>query len=309
VSQRRTKYKNMAKQNPMLMIAVIGVLVLLVLGGGYYFATNQQTQFKTLTGDTPQACADSIGILTVAAVSELNQGTNLSPTITAGVNGGVVTSTVTSGTTTFPIGSNVEVLVSQADYIDKSFTFKMPCGGKTLPAGLYYSTSDNPGLRVKNDDGDYVTNAIGGGATNQTDVAAGETVTLEVELTGTSLESSGDGVLVIEFPTASAANITKVELSGASVLSGIPSVHSTVNAGSKVVAFDISAVIGSAKDTHTLTITLGSTKDLAGGVYMDWYAKQAFVDTNGKIITGIQNADGTAKYENTLDFDFAFAGA
>lgn len=291
------------KTSNVVVMLVLGILLL--TGGIVYMFSVQQSQL----GEEPKAtiatsCGDSTGVLTVNSYSRLNPSTAVSsPTITAGINDGVVATSVTSGTTTFAVGSKVKVLVSKADYLDEEFEFTMPCGGMVLAAPLYYSSSTNPTVRIKNSDGDYVTNSATGGAVNQTSLSSGDTLRMDVELTGKSLESSGDLIYVMEFPTGSAANITKVELSGAEVVA-IPKFYSSTNAGSKVVAFKIPAIVGSSKSIHSLTVTLGSTKDLAGGVLTNWYAAEKFVDTDGTIQYGVENSEGTAKYENTGSFDF-----
>jgi hypothetical protein len=288
-----------------LAIALI-VFGILALSGSVLWLGGAFEQKATADGVVTDIgdCADASGILTANVVSALAKGTAVgSPTITAGVNGGTVSTSVTSGTTTFPVGANVEVLVSKADYIDEVFSFVMPCGGQTLEAPVYYATSDNPSIRAKNDDGDYMTDTTSTPAgTNQTAVGVGEVIKWDIEFSGTSLESSGDGILIVEFPASTSANITKVELSGAT-LTSLPTIHSSVNAGSKIVAFEIPAVVGSDKSVHTLTITLGASKDLVGTTLMDWYAKQKFVDTDGSIAFGVEDSEGTAKYENTMDYD------
>lgn len=291
-------------------IWLIGIALILILALGS-FAVFGNTSATAVGKDNVNIgnCADSTGILTVTAYNKLNPSTAVSsPTITAGINGGVLATTVTSGTTTFPVGAEVEILVSKADYLDQSYKFVMPCGGKVLEAPMSYATSDNPSIRVKNDDGDYVTDAIAGGTVNQTVLSAGETLKMDIEFSGTSLESSGEGIYIIEFPASSSANITKVELSGATLV-GKPTIHSTNNAGSYVVAFEVPAVEGSQKAVRTLTVTLGSTKTLAGGVYTDWYTKQEFVNTDGKIAYGVEDSEGTSKFENSLDFDFLINSA
>jgi len=298
----------MAKRKTSSLL-LVGIFALVLIAGmfGYFIMTTRQTQMGSNL--SPVDCAESTGKLTVNAYSTLNPSTAVSaPTITAGVNDGVLATTVTSGTTTFPVGSKVEVLVVKDDYLDKSFEFVMPCGGQILAAPLYYSTSDNPSVRIKNDDGDYVTDNVAGGAVNQTLLAAGETLIMDIEIAGTSQESSGEGIYVIEFPAGSASNITKVELSGATLVSK-PMVHTTLGAGSYVAAFKVPAVIGSEKAIHTLTVTLGATKLLSGGVYTDWYAMEEFIDDNGQVSYGVEDSDGTAQYENTLDFDFLINAA
>lgn len=287
---------------------IIVVLLLLVGVGAFVGVAWQQGWFTSSTQSAIQKktsvldCPDSTGILTVNAFSSLNKGSAVStPTITAGVNGQPITTSVTSGTTTFPVGQDLTIHVSKADYLDKAFTTKMECGGITLEAPLYYSTSDNPAVRVKNDDGNYVTDSVTGGATNQTALSVGEKLQVDVEFSGTSLESSGEGIYVVE--VGKSANITKIELSGATPVA-LPRVHATQVAGSKVQAFKVPAVLGSDKATHTLTVTPTASGHISGGVYTDWYAQQDFIDTNGKVAYGIENSEGTLKYENTLDFDF-----
>lgn len=287
------------KTNPMVWIVIVAVAALVF--GLIELPTG------TVVDDehaSPVTCADSTGILTVQDRSILAGGTApSSPTITCGVNGGPVTTSVTSGTTTFAVGEDLQCLISDSDSIDKSFNFVMPCGGKQLDGALYYSTSDNPGVRIKNDDGDFMTDNVAGGATNQTNLAAGETLTLEVEFQGTNTEASGDGIYVIEFPASTAANITTVKMAGLSEVS-IPTVHTLQNAGSKAVAFKIPNVVGAEKKTYALQIVLGSAKDVSGGVYTDWYGGQEFIDDDSTITWGVEDSDGTAKYENTLDYDF-----
>jgi len=299
--------KNKKAMSPGILVILIVAIVAIVGVGAWQLGAFEATQSVT-TGVTNQAdCADASGILTANVVSALAKGTAVgTPTITCGVNGGQVLTAVTSGTTTFPVGAKVNCLASKDDYIDEEFDFTMTCGGATKEMAIFYSTSDNPSIRAKNDDGDYMadsSNDVVHSGTNQTAVAVGEVIKWDIEISGTSLESSGDGLLVIEFPAGTSANITKVELSGAT-LGSLPSVHSTVNAGSKVAVFNIPAVVGSDKSVHTLSITLGATKDFVGNTLMDWYTKQKFVDDDGSISFGVEDSDGTSQYESTSDVDF-----
>lgn len=288
------------KQNVMVIL-----LGLLLVGAIVYFGYNVS---QSITGGdrsptSVTGCSDSTGKLTVNSYSALSKSTNVTPTLKVGVNGAPVSTTATSGTTAFAIGDKLKIIAELSDYIDTEIDAVMACGGITVENPMFYSTSDNPSIRIKNDDGDYMTDDVAGGDVNQTDLSAGETLTLEVEFTGTSLESSGDGVYIVELPASTTANVTSIEMAGLSKTS-VPSVHSLANAGSKFQAFDVPAIEGSAKKTYTLTVSLGASKDLAGGVLTDWYAKQKFVDTDGTIKFGVENSDGTAKYENSLDFDF-----
>lgn len=174
-----------------------GILLVLIFGLLGYMA------FKGDISGKP-SCGDSTGILTVNSFSALAQNTNITPTLKVGVNGGGVTIPATSGTTTFAVGDKLTIFASIGDYLDTVIeNVEMKCGGITVENPMYYSTSDNPAIRMKNDDGQYVTDSITGatGTTgyNQTDLTAGETLRMDIEFAGTSLESSGEGVYVIEF--------------------------------------------------------------------------------------------------------------
>lgn len=290
--------KNGKKGNGMIIGFALVIVAILVVG---YFAYSQN-----ITGSDPTKvinCPDSTGTLTVNSYSALAKSTNVTPTLKVGVNGAPVTTTATSGTTTFAVGDRLKIHASLSDYIDTEIDAVMACGGVTVDNPMFYSTSDNPAIRIKNDDGDFMTDAIAGGSVNQTNLNAGETLVLDVEFQGTNLESSGNLIYVIELPASTSANVTDIIMAGANKVN-VPSVHTTINAGSKVVAFKVPAVVGADKKTYALSIVLGAGKDLAGGVYTDVYSQQAFIDTDGTIKTGVEDADGTAKYENTLDFDF-----
>lgn len=283
-------------------VMVMVVLVVLIIGVGVYFVS--QNFGDGDDANSPQSCADSTSVLTISPRSALATGTApSSPTVTCGMNGGAVTTSVTSGTTTFPVGSDLECLVSKADYIDQVFEFEAECGGTNLDASLYSSSSDNPSLTWYNDDDNAMTDNVAGGATNQTDLSVGETFTLKLKIQGTAGESSGNGILVVEFPASTSSNITSVTLDGKSSI-GIPSVHSLQNAGSKAVAFEVDAVEGGKVAELYMNVQLGATKDLTGGVLTDWYSEQDFIDDDSTTGTGIEDSDGTATYENTLDSDF-----
>jgi len=290
------------------MVFVFGLIVVLLLG---FFAYNSFAQ-KTIGGDltNPSVCADSTGVLTLTANDALQKGTTISsPTITCGVNGGAVLTSVSSGTTTFPIGASLDCIVSKTGYIDVEYKNVMSCGGLQESVELYQSTADNPSITIKDLDTSTsaLTDNIAGGSVNVSSLSPGDSKTLEVKFKGTALESSGDGIFVIEFPSNSNANITSgntgVTLGNLAHVS-VPTVHTSQNAGSRIDAFEVPAVVGSVTATYDLTFSLQSGKDLSGGVYTDWYNKQAFVDTDGTIKVDVENSLGTAKYENTLDYDF-----
>ena len=286
-----------------IIMIVLGVAIVGIIGYGVLSPSEPQVIVQEPSILAGTGCADSTGILTVNDVSKIPGGTApTSPTLTAGIDGGKVATTVTSGTTTFPVGAEITLLVSDTDSIDESFNFVMPCGGKTLDGALYYSTSDNPGIRMKNDDDDFMTDT-GATGTNQTDLTAGETFVIEVEFQGTNTEASGEGIYVIELPASSGANVTSIVIAGLESVP-IPSVHTLQNAGSEAAAFKVPTVVGAEKATYTISVALTATKDLSGMVLTNWYAMQSFIDDDQTIAYGVEDSDGTAKYENTIGFSF-----
>ena len=303
-------FKN--KKGSAMTWAVVIIAFMLVIGGGFFVVKGGYLQSITPDGSpSPEKCADSTGILYVNNYSALVGGTDPGAmTFSAGIlqegegaTDVIVAKSVTPGTTTFAVGDKLVIFGSIANYLDKYEVITMGCGGATLDFPIMYSTSDNPSIRIKNDDGDFMSNAIGGLTTNQTSLSAGETLNLEVEIQGTNGESSGEGVYIVEFPASSNANISSVTLDGKSPIA-LPTVHTSLNAGSKIVAFDVPAVEGSTKKTMTLSVSLVTGKILNGGVYTDFYSKQWFIDDNKKLAYGIEDSDGTLKYENTVASDF-----
>ena len=279
--------------------AIIILALAVVVGVGFMMWNSGQPQVPPADPDSPAACPDSTGILTINGVNAAIPGTDVTATYNAGVDGGAVTTAVVSGTTVFPVGAMLTILGNASDYLDKSLEVKMACGGIVVDLPLWSSTSDNPSIKIENDDGSWMGDE--GVTANQTDISAGETLVLKVRFTGTYQESSGDGIYIIESPANTGSNITTMELDGQACGSK-PSVHAGANAGSKICAFSIPAIEGSGNVDYTLSIV--TTGDISGLVLTDWYAKQDFVDDDGTIGTGIQDSDGTAKYENTLDWDF-----
>lgn len=290
-----------------LVILTIAVILFGMGIGGYFLFGALQKQ--ATPQPSPSECGDSTGVLTVNAYNSMLQSSNLTPTLYVGVDGSPVTQTATSGTTTFGIGKKLVVFGSLSDYIDTSIGGTMICGGLRLDMPMYQSTSDNPAITIKDLDTSTtaLTDNVAGGAVNVSNIAPGDVLNLEVKFQGTALESSGDGIYVIELPANSAANITAgdsgVTLGDLNHVT-VPTVHTSQNAGSRVDAFDVPAIVGAKTSTYTLLISTGSSKDLSGGVYTDWYAKQAYVDTDGTVKVGVENSQGTAEYENTIDSDF-----
>lgn len=275
---------------------VIGVIVVIaLLFGAFLFVPGLKDSVfgPTDKGAVAEKCAIDT-TLSINAYSELSRSTNLSPVYYVRVNGGNAM-TFTSGTTKLSPGDSVEVLATLADYLDTTKTITVVCGANRLDMGLYAS-NDVAGFRVKNTDGDFMTDSLVGGAYNQTAVSAGQAMTWDVEIRGTDKQSTGNLVVVVEL--GSTANVTSITMSGTTAAS-IPSFYSMNAAGSKAVAFNVPAIIGSATSNHVLTTQITSAKTISGIAYFQVYSAQAFLDTDGKFVTdGIMDSAGATKYED-----------
>lgn len=254
-------------------------------------------------GVSPSECADSTASLTFPAVNKYVQSTVVTPTTRVRIDGNTVVNG--SAVSSYPVGADLEILYVLGNYIDDTQSFTVNCGQTAAPQMQLSATRANT-FRIRNDDGDFMSD--GGGATNQTNVAEGEAVLLEMEISGTDRESTGDMILVVE--AGANANLSSITLSGDGVSpTEIPSFYADTLTGPKKAAFLISAIEGANKKTYTLGLNLNSGKDLTGFVYTTIYTQQAFEDVDGSYAVGIEDSDGTIKYEDTFDFDFAVDAA
>ncbi|NOZ47379.1 MAG: hypothetical protein GXO79_11445 [Chlorobi bacterium] len=295
----------MAKSNKNTLSIFLVVFVMIVVGiGAFYFASQSAISPVKMINKTLGPCPDSTGVITVNAVNALQKSSTIAtPTITAGVGNDPVVTSITSGTTTFRVGSPVNVLVSKDGYIDKAFSFTMLCGGYPLDAALYAASATDPSVKIKNENGNFMTDSITGGATNQSVLSTGATLNLDVQFQGSALENTGKLIYVVELPASTSANVTSISMDGLKSVP-VPSVYTSSNAASKMAAFEVPALDNGAKAIHQLSIVLGSTKTLSGGVVTTWYAQQEYIGLDGTLKYGVENSQGTAKYENTGSSSF-----
>jgi len=288
------KSKRRDRDPLVVMFAVF--LMLAIVGGGYYFITQTGT-------DTPQKTdCEQAPKLSLSVVDAINRGSNISVSdVELRLNGQYVGQF--SSSREFQIGDNVELLLEKANYIADelpSITIDS-CGTKTINGELY-ATSENS-FRIFNTNNNLLTDDASGGATNQTKLTASGS--FEVKIDSTTDESTGDLVIVIE-----AGNTSQVD---DLVLSGFPGVkkvdvpefYSNVGANAIQRAYQIDALKDGATESGTLKIVPEASATIEDcAVYVTAYSIQGFVDTDGSFDTGVEDSEGTAKYEDTWDFDF-----
>jgi len=284
-------------------VLIIGGIALIVLIAGMFWFMTSQSQIgadKDLTpeGDLLSPC-DIDTTFDLSVVNALSQGTTVSPTINAKIDGGA-TKIITSSTT-FRSGISLEVFINSSDYIDKNVgTFDLICG-PNAETDTMYATSANA-FRLYNEGNDVLTDSNIGGSVNQTQKAT--TITLNGYIDGTSKESTGDLVIVVE--ATNTTQVDKVHMSGTGVSDAdVPSFYSNAKAGSITKAFLVKEVLNG--DSVPITISLTPES----GVYINWtsvyvtaYSLQDFIDTDGTYQSGAEDSDGTDMTEDNWDFDF-----
>lgn len=279
------------------MKILIGIAVIwFVMGQGTLGGSTAQTGAPVPDG----TCPDSAATVAFGAVSTYDQSTDASETDTVKVNGGVPQ----TATTSYPVGANLEILWTVANYIGKTTTYTVPCGG-----GVISTTMDATGtasFRIFNSDGNPVSNDATGDTTNQTALGSGGSRNIQIWIDGLSKQSTGDLLIVVEHTnTSGCGDFTLSGLGGAST-ANLPGFYAANNANSKSFAYNVPALRGATAGSvsGTLHLEAKAGKVCDGAVYVTAYSKQAFQDTDGTFVVGVEDADDTVKYEDTWDYDF-----
>ncbi len=296
---RFAKKKQMAKGNVVAYL-IIGAIVLVALGvfkiPGWGSTTDST---PTPTGGSD---CDSDPVISFSAVDALAGGTSFTPVVYARVNGAYM-GAVTDGTTKFTKGDQVDLLFTHGSYIDviKS-ALVMGCGTNRVTASMYANGTDTTPFSIYNSGNSLLTDSAAGG-TNQSAITT--SADLEMRIAIDQDKSSGDMVIVVE--GTNTTQIDRLIISGFPGVTkvSVPDFYSVAAAGSVVEAYQISPINDGSTATGFLKISAesGQTVDKTA-VYVTGYIPQAFVDDDGTYKTGIEDSDGTTKYQQTVDFDF-----
>ncbi len=230
-------------------------------------------------------------------------GASVTPSYSAKVNGGNNIS-VTSGTTTFIKGDNVELMLSAGNYINKVIKMNnLKCGVNRVDGDIY-ATSTNT-FRIFNTGNNLLTDALcTGSATNQSSSAS--PISLLVYIDSTTDESTGDLVVVVE--STNTTEVDSISLTGEGATpTDVPEFYSVAGAGSIAKAFDVPELLDGESKSYTLTISPESGETIGtneNSIYVTAYSKQGFLEKDGSYQVGVENEDGDTKYEDTWDRDF-----
>lgn len=278
----------MAKGN--MWIWIVGILIALVaLGYINLGSLGQQPTVPPVTG----GCELAPSIVNTT-VDKILTSTAITPGIVGIRVNGVYRGTTLSST--FSKGDTGEIIYGGNAYQNVKESFgPLDCGVNNIDASLYKTS--NASFKVFNDVGQVVTDAVIGGATNQS--ASATTIDAEFKIVGPADKSSGDMICVFEATVT--AEVDDIVLSGATEV-GIPQFYTVAGANSVSFAYEVPALIDGASKTYNLKIvpeTSATIDDV--GVYTTCYSKQWFVDTDGTFKYGIEDSDGTAKYDTTIN--------
>lgn len=284
--------KGQAVMGTVMIIAVLGLL------GLFGWVAWSQGWFSAQTIVSEKDCSTAPSI-SLNGIDALNKGTAV--TITQNhttVNGDYVGTSAPSG---YQRGDVVELIVSSANYLDKKLApITLDCGTNIIKEEVY-ATSTNT-FRVFNTDGNPLSDNIAGGSTNQS--TSSSPITLKICIDSTVDQSTGDLVIVVEANETTLFDTIKLSgLPGAKDVSN-PDSYSANVANSLVKSFEVSALLDGVSECGSLTFSPESSQTLSGPVYITAYSKQWFADKDGTFKYGIENSDGTTKYEDTWDFDF-----
>ncbi len=292
-----------------------GVMLLVVLGvvaliGVIVVSTGVlQTQAPGTTqelADKELADCENAPTLTINARNSNNIGTAATGVTYNYSRNGEFVGSLVSGTTELLRGSEVVPIAEAANFIAVVMDpVTITCGDNPQSVDLY-ATSTNT-FRLFNSDNDLVTDSESTSAagTNQSSSAA--SITMDLRIDSTTDESTGDLIIVIEHDNTTEVDQIKLSGFGGVTDATTPDFYAPNAAGSIVEAFNVPAVKDgdSVQGTLVFTPETGETIGAAQGiVFITAYSKQAFVDTNGDFVVGVEDTDGTIKYEDTWDFDF-----
>jgi hypothetical protein len=305
------------KEGGKALIVLVSLLAIIVVAGlvlGLFYVSQssvQEQEYNEITG-----CGDNEPYIDNSTFNEYAKSTAVAVTYYYTIEGDTTSAlTLTPGSTgtKFSVGDKLKILSSASGYIDQIDEFTITkCGSNRFTNYVYQG--DAITLTVLDQNSNVVTNNVAGGAVNLSDGGTANPLNFIVRLDGASDKSTGEIYLTIE------GNDSEVDEFSIS-----PKSASAVVKNAKADILDIFVAEGTSptirrafvvgeildggqadyniKATPESGVTMGST---AGGgfIYVNAYAGQWFVDTDGSLQFGWEDSDGTLKYEQVAtDYD------
>jgi hypothetical protein len=303
---------NMRKKGMAPVLVAVLVICALVVAGAILWYTVKQSQLSN-----PNVVAtdcQTAPSLSLVSVDAIDTGTTVA-TVNDLILNGQYMGTIPSS---FQIGDKVELLFNASNYISNIYPeFTIDKCGKTTITNKIYATDDVT-TRIFNTGGDKATDSTQGVAalcpgTNQT--SSSNTISMKLEVQSAQKQSSGDLVIVVEVDNSTEVGYDGITLSGTGVTAAPMPSYYTVNATTSVArAFNVPASTGGALNTYYINLapksgqTIGASGSAGTLMFVNFYSKQAFVDTDGIFKVGIENLNGATKYEDTSDYEVCIIG-
>lgn len=286
----------------------IVLLLVLALGAGGYIAYNQGLFAQKVTGGIDPALSatdcETAPSVSVTAIDTLSKSTTLTATSQFTTHARVNGNFVGSIPSTLQKGDKVEVLVNATNYINDVIPeFAVACGNNIKTMELY--ATDALTYKVK-DEANTLTDGVTSTTTNATNIALGGSDTYDVFITGIDKKSSGDLIFAVEI--GSSANVSDITMTdtGGNVLEEVtrPDFYALTLTSPELKFFKIPAIVNAVEKQYKLTVSAESSKDISGAVYTTIYSEEYFLNVDGTFMKGVEDSDGTVKYEDTYDYDF-----
>ena len=282
------------KRNMMPLVMLLGFLM---VSASLYFG------FLRNTGVQEKSC-ETEPYITLSTYDAVNKGTAVATVTLKHFVNGKDAGTFTSGSSgsKFQVGDKVELLMDKANYISEVSKLGVivvdACGNN--PHVEYLYATDDSSLKVYNEDGNLLTDSATGGATNQS--SSSTNLNLKWKISANADQSSGDMLCVFE-----ASNTTVVDdmvLSGATKVD-VPEFYTVAGTSAITRAYEFPKLINGDSKEKNLQLVPESSQTIGDvQVLTTCYSKQAFADTDGSYQVGVEDADGTNKYEDDFDYDF-----
>lgn len=291
------------KGNNWKMFGIAILAVFLVLGSLMLFGVGDQASLTggndNADGDVLSAGCNTAPTLSVSVKDALNQATAVTTGTLYSVNGEYFTTAPS-----FALGDEVQVIANASSYIDVlSEKVTMVCGANTLNLNIYDYTA--PTIEIK-EDNTVLSDAVTAGTVNGSALASGGSQTFDVVFTGHDKDTTGDFIYVVELSTTakvSAVNMYDANGNSLEVVS-VPDFYTATLTSPKMVAFKVPAIVNAVEKAYKVTIVAKSGQTVEGAVYTTAYVGEPIVDTDGSFLPfAVENSDGTADYEATLDYD------
>jgi len=277
--------------NVVLTVLVIG---LLALAGYVIFGKD----LSIPTGGTGGGNLGQEGCGVAPAISAIGTDAIVpSTSVTAAGAQYIVNGVYVGSSYTGTNGDSVRLLEDPTYYLAEVKDFVVHCGQNNI---VYtWKKFANVTVTMYTDAGtEVLSNSLTAGTVNESLMSNSKN--WKMHLVGTAQKTTGDTMMIAEFPSGSASNMSTVTLTcGGSALASVPisSFITSTNTNAYRIAYVLPELKDGAVQDCYLSATLLASKTLSGSMRTSYYGQEQFVDTDSIIKKGLYDSAGTAKFE------------